>query len=111
MTSVADMVFLGLLGAALHYAAYRAVATHWLWSRYPKPVNALLSCSACSGFWLGGALGALARARSYALLGLSPNDWLLLPACALVCMVTAPIFSYLMVYALTALGGDDAQED
>jgi hypothetical protein len=104
---ISDIILLGVLGAAFHFLAYRAEATRWLWSRYPKSLNRLLSCSACTGFWIGGALGLLARERGYLLLGLT--DWLLLPACALVTMVAAPPLAYLQIYTLTALGGEDAE--
>lgn len=111
MTSLSDMLFLGILGAAFHYVTYRAMITRWLWSRYPRWLDALLSCAACSGFWVGGGLGLLARARGYHLLGFEPQDWLLLPAAAAVTMILAPPFASLQIGALTELGGDDAEED
>lgn len=110
MISLADIVFLGALGAAFHYLTYRAEITRWLWSRYPKPVDKLLGCSACSGFWVGAGIGALARWRGYGLLGLSPDDWLLLPACALVAVVATPPLAFMQVYALQALGGDEEEK-
>lgn len=100
-----DVLLLGILGAAFHFLTYRAEATRWLWSRYPGPVDRLMRCVACSGFWVGGALGALCRAQGRPVLGF--EDWLLLPACALVTMVAAPPIAWLQIYTLTALGGGD----
>jgi hypothetical protein len=105
------MVFLGIVGAAFHYITYRAMVTKWLWSRYPSWLDALMSCAACSGFWIGGGLGLLARARGYGLLGMEPSDWLLLPAAAAVTMVLAPITASIQISALTALSEDDAAEE
>jgi hypothetical protein len=107
---VTDILLLGILGAAVHFLGYRAEATRWLWSRYPKPIDKLMRCAACSGFWAGGALGALYQFRGQPALGLNPGDWLVLPACALVTMVAAPPVAWLQIYTLTALGGDDASE-
>lgn len=108
MTSLSDMLFLGILGAAFHYVTYRAMVTKWMWSRYPRWLDALLSCAACSGFWVGIGAGALARTQNYSLLGF--EDWLLLPAAGAVTMVLAPVIAWLQVYTLTALGGDGGTE-
>jgi hypothetical protein len=64
-----------------------------------------MRCSACSGFWVGGALGVLFRDEGRTLLGFS--DWLVIPACALVTMIAAPPIAWLQIYTLTALGGGD----
>jgi hypothetical protein len=51
---------LAILAATLHWLVARAAITHWFWSwsRLPAFVNELLTCPACSGFWLGLGLGA-----------------------------------------------------
>jgi hypothetical protein len=107
--SLSDIVLLGILGAAFHYLSYRATITRWLWSRYPKPVDALLSCCACTSFWIGGAVGYACKTADYPLLGLS--GWILLPACALVAMIAAPPVAFLHTYSLMALAGEAPSDD
>lgn len=100
-----EVVLLGIAGAAFHYLAYRATITRFLWSRYPRPLDAVLGCVACSSFWVGGALGWLWLARGGAPLGL--GDWTAIPVCALVAMIAAPPVSLLHTWSLTSLSPGD----
>lgn len=106
-----DVLLLGLYGAAFHYVTYRAEITRWLWSRYPRWLEGLLGCAACSGFWVGAGVGWLWVATDQPALGLAAGDPLTILAAALVCLVVAPVASFAQVNALIALsgGGDDAQ--
>lgn len=37
----------------LYYLFARAEVTRWAWSRYPRALDNLARCAACSGFWIG----------------------------------------------------------
>ena len=50
------LAFLVLCTAA-YYAFARADLTRPLWSRYPAFLDRMARCPACSGFWIGAALG------------------------------------------------------
>ena len=104
-----DIILIGIAGAAFHFLSYRAEVTRWLWSRYPAFLNKFLGCCACSGFWVGGALGWFYRSQGREVLGF--EGWLLLPACAIVALVASPPVSYIQIYALQSMGlGQDGTE-
>lgn len=42
-----------LLLTFAYYLFARAEITRWLWSRYPRWLDSLARCAACTGFWLG----------------------------------------------------------
>lgn len=50
---------LGVLAASIHWTVARATITKWFWgaSWLPRFLAELLSCPACSGFWIGLGLG------------------------------------------------------
>ena len=50
---------LAILSATIHWIAARATIMRWFWGAtwLPAWLDALLACPACSGFWLGLALG------------------------------------------------------
>jgi hypothetical protein len=45
-----------LLTSASYFLGSRALVTKWIWSRYPKRLDAFMLCAACSGFWYGVAV-------------------------------------------------------
>lgn len=53
------LLTLGILTASIHWTIARAKITQWFWGArwLPQFLNSLLSCPACSGFWLGIAVG------------------------------------------------------
>lgn len=51
---LAQLVLLGIVCAATHWLVARSEIARPLWSRAPGLLGRLLSCSGCSGFWLGG---------------------------------------------------------
>lgn len=106
-----DLLLLGVLGAAAHYLLYRALITRWLWSRYPARLDAFLSCSACTGFWIGAGVGLYWRYRGISSLGLQADDPALILASALACLAVAPIVAWLQIAALERLGGGVGGEE
>lgn len=42
----------------LYYIGARAEVTRFAWERYPDRLDKLARCPACSGFWIGLAVGA-----------------------------------------------------
>lgn len=56
-----QLALLGLLTASIHWLVARAAVTRWFWSRVPGAAGRLLGCAACSGLWLGLALGYWVR--------------------------------------------------
>jgi len=54
---IQQLLLLGLFCAALHWLLARAEITRFAWSRAPRWLDKLLRCPACSGWWLGTALG------------------------------------------------------
>lgn len=53
------LVLLGVLSAAIHWLVARSLIFSWFWSRVTGWAQDLLSCPACSGFWIGLGLGVL----------------------------------------------------
>ena len=98
-----DLLYLGVAGAAAHFLLYRALITRWLWSRYPKAIEPFFACSACTGFWIGAAVGFLWMARGIPALGLAADDPILPAASGVMTMVMAPIVSFLHLWALEQL--------
>lgn len=90
---------LALLPTALWYLGSSAVITHWLWSRYPKWLDKLMYCAACSGFWFGVVISAgFSAVREH------PYPWYTAPLWGLVVLVTNPLVSALHKMALDRLG-------
>jgi len=56
MTLVDYIVGLGIMCAAVHWILARSYIMRWFWSRLRGWPAKLISCPACSGFWLGAAL-------------------------------------------------------
>lgn len=48
-----DLLAFSAIVAFLYYLGARAELTRWLWSRYPKWIDALAMCPRCSGWWIG----------------------------------------------------------
>lgn len=48
-----QLVFLGLLTSSIHWIGARSEIARPLWSRYPRWLQKLSRCAACSGWWLG----------------------------------------------------------
>lgn len=61
------------------YLASQAMLTKFLWSRYPKKVDAFMTCAACSGAWWVLLMARLANyAKGWLFLGLDEKSagWL-----------------------------------
>lgn len=101
-----------LATVALFYLGSQAMITKWLWSRYPRWLDELAQCSACSGFWLG-ILVALAGgfALDLPFAGLPAHAWYTPPIVGLCAIVWTPLIADLHIRALLRLGGSDAQEE
>lgn len=88
---------LGVLAASIHWTVARAKITQWFWgaSWLPRILNELLSCPACSGFWIGLGLG---------LAGLRPlhTDLVTLDVLAtgVLALYTTPILEGVMLWGL-----------
>ena len=54
-----QLLLLGLLSTSVHWLVARSRVAQPLWSRARGLAGELLRCPACSGWWLGLALGAL----------------------------------------------------
>ncbi len=104
------LLLLACLTTSVYYLLAWAEISRPLWSRYPKwfPkwVNAMMSCAACSGFWYGLAAGVVAWR-----LGLTLDDllgvtleraraWYIVPAVALGAVAWTPVLWGVMFRAL-----------
>ena len=95
-------ILYALVSTALYYIIGRAGITRPIWSRYPKWLDKLVSCAACSGFWIGlgvGAAGAWAGRPYFDIPGRSP---LAVLVAGLVAMVTTPVLYWLLETAVIA---------
>lgn len=104
-------IFLATLTTAFYYLTARAAITRPIWSRYPRFLDELIGCAACSGFWAGIGFGWAAE-RFHVELDVfgataSNPSWLYLGVCAVVGMIWTPILAYAHTYAWSALGADD----
>lgn len=103
-----------LLSAACFFLFSRAAIAKPLWSRYPKWLNGLTSCAACSGFWYGMIIEFVFSMRRGHFVA---REWLDLPhettylempiealTVGLVTLVTTPIIAWVMDYAIYMLG-------
>lgn len=89
-----QLTIFGLLLASIHWLVARAEITRWFWSRVPGPIDALLRCPACSGFWLGAGLSPIVHP-------ISGSAWPqhLVLSCLLGTFVT-PVFEAVMLWGL-----------
>lgn len=99
-----SILLIALVATAIHYLGYHAQITGWLWRRYRVGswYEQLLKCSACSGTWIGAALGYPLSEGGYSLLGQNGGVAYYL-LCACVGMVVTPISSFLMLFALQSV--------
>lgn len=104
---LSKLLLFGILCATLHWLIARAEITKPLWSRAPGPIDKLLRCSGCSGWWLGGIVYVC---------GLQPiartSWWSVLVACLLGAFVT-PVFEGLLLWGLesTAVHAEEPGPD
>mgnify|MGYP001577680378 CR=1 FL=1 len=92
-----------MVTVALWYLGSQAVITRPLWSRYPQSVDAFMSCSACSGVWLGGLVGGLGAWQRWPFLGLPGREPLTVALVAVCSLVWTPLLAALLVRALVSL--------
>ena len=55
--NVGNLVLLGVVSASIHWLLARSYIFEWFWGRLRGFVEKLVTCAACSGFWIGIALG------------------------------------------------------
>lgn len=96
---VRQLVILGLLSASLHWIVGRSKLAQPLWSRARGWFGALLSCPACSGFWLGLGLGA-AGARPVGGLSHRWHDAAAITVAGLLAVVITPMVEAVFLLAL-----------
>ena len=99
-----------LLTCAAYYLGARAEITRFVWSRYPRRVDAFMACAACSGLWYGLAAGYLGVYLDVSFMGIPPDHWitpLLVGFCSL---VWTPILAWLHLGAVDALGLPEESE-
>jgi hypothetical protein len=88
---------LAILCATIHWIIARSQVMEWLWAApwLPDFISDLLTCPACSGFWLGLGLGAV---------GFWPliTDywWLNIPATGLAGVWCTPIAEGILLWGL-----------
>jgi hypothetical protein len=102
-------LLIGVIGAAFHYLTYHAVITSWLWKRYPAKLDALLSCAACSGTWVGLGMAAYFSDRGVSVFGVPPDDPVFYAVAAAVGMIATPLVSTIHLAALRGIHGDQEQ--
>lgn len=88
------LVILGLLCASLHWLVARSLIFEWFWSRVTGWGQRLLSCPACSGFWIALGLGA-AGLRPVTGLG-----WLEIPAAGVLGIYLTPVVEGTLLWGL-----------
>jgi hypothetical protein len=90
-------VFLAIFCATVHWLVARAKITMWFWDAMwlPDSINRLLTCAACSGFWIGLGFGAL---------GVRPlvtgHWWLDVIAAGTAAMYATPVAEAVMLWGL-----------
>lgn len=99
------LVLYPLLCATAYYLFARATVTEFLWSRYPKWLDRLTACAACSGFWYGLGCAGLGWWRDWSFLGLPARDPLTVALVGLLAVTWTPIVAWLQISALQQLGG------
>ncbi len=105
------LIVFSILTTAAYYLLARAEITRRLWSHYPKKVDELARCPACSGTWLGLALAGLWP------IALEPHFpvplplWLGLVLGAACGMLFVPLGTQLLVGALRATHIDEEPTD
>lgn len=96
-------VLYSLISAALFYLAGRASITRFLWSRYPKWLEAWALCASCSGAWFGAACGAFGYWKELEFLGLAGRDPVTIVVVTLVMIITTPPLAYIQLVCLESL--------
>ena len=69
-------VLYALVTPTLYYLGSQALITQWLWGKYPRRLDAFMSCAACSGMWYGVAISMIGWWLRLPFLGLAPRHWL-----------------------------------
>lgn len=92
---ITSFLLLGPLCASLHWLLARSFVFQWFWSRARGIFADLLACPACSGFWLGTALG-VAGMRPLA----GPPAWLEILVSGLMGVFMTPICEGIMLWGL-----------
>lgn len=88
---------LAALAGTLHWIIARAKITKWFWGAawLPSFFHELLSCPACSGFWLGLGLG-FAGARPLA----TGHTWLDIAAAGVAGVLGTPVAQAVLLWGL-----------
>jgi hypothetical protein len=94
-----------ILPVSFYYLGSRAMITHWLWSRYPKPLAKFMDCAACSGFWYGfGCAVIFGHWYEVSIFDLEPEKALTWILTGLVTLTTTPIGAAIHTRAFAAIG-------
>lgn len=95
-----------------YYLLSRALITKFLWSRYPKKLDAFMSCASCLGFWLGLAIGIVfSRLAGWSFLGIPPENPLNPLMVAIFSIWWTPVAAYIQIYALSAVDLPESTEE
>jgi len=112
LSALIGLTIVSFVSCGLYYLFGYAKITAWMRPSLPMIVQVMLTCSACSGFWLGGftSLGLVFLVGHH---GLLPLQVALLLAAALIgglwTMTTTPILFRLLLDSLKALAQDLAE--
>lgn len=90
-----------LLCATAFYLGSRAVATRWLWSRYPRWLAVVADCAACSAFYYGIGIAWIFR---FDFLGLPGHAWWTPFVVGFCAVAWTPPAALAQQWALTQLG-------
>jgi len=109
---LSQLLLFSLLTTALHWLIARAEITRFAWSRAPRPIDRLLRCAGCSGFWLGGLVAGTGWAIPAALYNDSMRDaWTIHAAVgALLGVVVTPVVEAVLLWGLERSAIDTSEE-
>ncbi len=105
------MILYALLTTALYYLGCRARVTHFLWSRYPRWLDDLTICPACSGYWYGLGVGLLGAWLELPFLGLEPRHLATPVLVGFASIAWTPILAAAHVYAIEMLDPPDRERN
>ena len=99
---------------AVWYLLAHAEVLRFLQVRYPSWLDRLISCAACSGFWLGCAValvGGVGFNQSYLDTGPVPTYLASVWLCGLISIVTTPLLGWILIGSLRAIENLTTEKD
>lgn len=100
-----QLTIFGLLLASIHWLVARAEITRWFWENAPRPLDALLRCPACSGFWLGAALSPVIHPITW------ERPWRAIVLNMLLGTFVTPVFEAIMLWGLARTAINEAPDE